>query len=147
MQTKNVPIGELYDLRAVRVLVDDVPACYAALGVVHALWLPVPSEFDDYIARPKRNDYRSLHTAVIGPEGKTLEVQIRTHEMHAQAELGVAAHWSYKEGRAASERRTPRWTSASRGCASCSRAGDGRRRSERCCANSTPSWSRTASTC
>jgi len=97
MQKKDVPIGELYDLRAVRVLVDDVPACYAALGVAHALWTPVPSEFDDYIARPKHNDYRSLHTAVIGPEGKTLEVQIRTHDMHAQAELGVAAHWRYKE--------------------------------------------------
>jgi GTP pyrophosphokinase len=97
MQKKNVPIGELYDLRAVRVLVDDVPACYAALGVVHALWAPVPGEFDDYIARPKHNDYRSLHTAVIGPEGKTLEVQIRSHEMHEQAELGVAAHWRYKE--------------------------------------------------
>ena len=104
MQKKNVPIGELYDLRAVRVLVDDVPACYAALGVVHALWAPVPSEFDDYIARPKRNDYRSLHTAVIGPEGKTLEVQIRTFEMHAQAELGVAAHWRYKEGRGVEHR-------------------------------------------
>jgi GTP pyrophosphokinase len=101
MQKKNLPFGELYDLRAVRVLVDDVSACYAALGVVHALWAPIPSEFDDYIARPKRNDYRSLHTAVIGPEGKTLEVQIRTHEMHAQAELGVAAHWRYKEGRSA----------------------------------------------
>jgi GTP pyrophosphokinase len=101
MQKKGVPIGELYDLRAVRVMVKDVPACYAALGVVHALWVPIPSEFDDYIARPKRNDYRSLHTAVVGPEGKTLEVQIRTHEMHAQAELGVAAHWRYKEGRAA----------------------------------------------
>lgn len=98
MQRKDVPIGELYDLRAVRVLVDDVAACYAALGVVHATWVPIPSEFDDYIARPKRNDYRSLHTAVIGPEGKTLEVQIRTHEMHRQAELGVAAHWKYKEG-------------------------------------------------
>ncbi len=97
MQKKNVPIGELYDLRAVRVLVDDVGACYATLGVVHALWTPVPGEFDDYIARPKHNDYRSLHTAVVGPEGKTLEVQIRTHEMHAQAELGVAAHWRYKE--------------------------------------------------
>jgi GTP pyrophosphokinase len=101
MQKKGVPIGELHDLRAVRVMVKDVPACYAALGVVHALWVPIPSEFDDYIARPKRNDYRSLHTAVVGPEGKTLEVQIRTHDMHAQAELGVAAHWRYKEGRSA----------------------------------------------
>jgi GTP pyrophosphokinase len=108
MRKKDVPIGELYDLRAVRVLVDDVAACYAALGVVHALWAPVPGEFDDYIARPKNNDYRSLHTAVVGPEGKTLEVQIRTHQMHAQAELGVAAHWRYKEhayeGRAGSRR-------------------------------------------
>src|SRR5690606_35394605 len=98
MQRKGVPIGELYDLRAVRVLVDDVAACYGALGVVHAAWAPISSEFDDYIARPKRNDYRSLHTAVVGPEGKTLEVQIRTVEMHRQAELGVAAHWKYKEG-------------------------------------------------
>src|SRR5262249_41103582 len=97
MQRKDVPIGELYDLRAVRVLVGDLGACYAALGVVHAQWTPIPSEFDDYIARPKRNDYRSLHTAVVGPEGKTLEVQIRTVEMHRQAELGVAAHWKYKE--------------------------------------------------
>ena len=97
MRKKDVPIGELYDLRAVRVLVDDLPACYAALGVVHAQWVPVPGEFDDYIARPKNNDYRSLHTAVVGPEGKTLEVQIRTREMHEQAELGVAAHWRYKE--------------------------------------------------
>ncbi|MGY1410064.1 RelA/SpoT family protein [Luteimonas sp. A611] len=97
MRKKDVPIGELYDLRAVRVLVDDIPACYAALGVAHALWAPVPGEFDDYIARPKHNDYRSLHTAVVGPEGKTLEVQIRTREMHEQAELGVAAHWRYKE--------------------------------------------------
>jgi len=97
MRRKDVPISELYDLRAVRVLVDDVAACYAALGVVHSTWVPIPSEFDDYIARPKRNDYRSLHTAVIGPEGKTLEVQIRTFDMHRQAELGVAAHWKYKE--------------------------------------------------
>ncbi len=99
MQKKQVAMEELYDLRAVRVAVDDVAPCYAALGVVHALWLPVPSEFDDYIARPKANEYRSLHTAVVGPEGRTLEVQIRTHEMHAQAELGVAAHWRYKEGK------------------------------------------------
>ncbi len=98
MQKKDLPIGELYDLRALRVQVQDVAACYAALGIVHALWVPIPSEFDDYIARPKSNDYRSLHTAVVGPGGKTLEVQIRTHEMHAQAELGVAAHWRYKEG-------------------------------------------------
>ncbi|TWI14103.1 RelA/SpoT family protein [Aerolutibacter ruishenii] len=97
MKRKDVPIGEIYDLRAVRVLVDDLAACYAALGVVHATWTPIPSEFDDYIARPKSNDYRSLHTAVIGPEGKTLEVQIRTFDMHRQAELGVAAHWKYKE--------------------------------------------------
>lgn len=101
MRRKAVGIDELYDLRALRVLVDDVPACYAALGLVHAQWLPIPSEFDDYIARPKSNGYRSLHTAVIGPEGKTLEVQIRTREMHAQADLGVAAHWRYKEGSSA----------------------------------------------
>ena len=98
MQRKGAPIGELYDLRALRVLVDDVADCYAALGVVHALWTPIPSEFDDYIARPKPNGYRSLHTAVVGPEHKALEVQIRTRQMHAQAELGVAAHWRYKEG-------------------------------------------------
>jgi len=98
MQKKQLAFDQLYDVRALRVMVDDVAACYAALGVVHALWAPVPSEFDDYIARPKANDYRSLHTAVVGPEGRTVEVQIRTHEMHAQAELGVAAHWKYKEG-------------------------------------------------
>jgi GTP pyrophosphokinase len=98
MQRKEVDFSELYDVRAVRVLVPDVPGCYAALGAVHALWTPIPKEFDDYIAKPKGNDYRSLHTAVIGPEGKALEVQIRTHQMHEHAELGVAAHWRYKEG-------------------------------------------------
>ena len=98
MQRKGVPFSELYDIRAIRVLVDDVTACYGALGVVHGLWSPVPAEFDDYIANPKGNHYRSLHTAVLGPEGKALEVQIRTHEMHRHAELGVAAHWRYKEG-------------------------------------------------
>ena len=102
MQRKNVPFGELYDIRAIRVLVADLADCYAALGVVHQLWTPVPSEFDDYIAKPKGNDYRSLHTAVIGPEGQTLEVQIRTREMHEHAELGVAAHWRYKEGKGGS---------------------------------------------
>ena len=104
MQKKRLAFEQLYDLRAVRVMVEDVAACYATLGVVHALWTPIPSEFDDYIARPKANDYRSLHTAVIGPEGRTVEVQIRTHQMHAQAELGVAAHWKYKEGGKGAER-------------------------------------------
>jgi GTP pyrophosphokinase len=98
MQRKGGEFSTLYDIRALRVLVSDVAACYAALGVVHTLWPPLPSEFDDYIARPKGNQYQSLHTAVVGPEGKTLEVQIRSHEMHAHAERGVAAHWRYKEG-------------------------------------------------
>jgi GTP pyrophosphokinase len=98
MQRKGLEFSDLYDIRAVRVLVDDVPACYAALGVVHGLYMHVPHEFDDYIARPKGNGYRSLHTAVVGPQGKTLEVQIRTREMHHANELGVAAHWRYKEG-------------------------------------------------
>jgi GTP pyrophosphokinase len=98
MQRKNLPFSELYDIRAIRVQVADIPACYAALGVAHQLWTPIPAEFDDYIAQPKGNDYRSLHTAVVGPEGQTLEVQIRTREMHEHAELGVAAHWRYKEG-------------------------------------------------
>jgi GTP pyrophosphokinase len=98
MQRKDRGLDSLYDIRALRVLVDDVANCYAALGVVHNLWPYLPGEFDDYIANPKDNDYRSLHTAVIGPDGKTLEVQIRTQDMHHQAELGVAAHWRYKEG-------------------------------------------------
>jgi GTP pyrophosphokinase len=98
MQRKGGEFANLYDIRALRVLVNDVAACYAALGVVHTLWPPLPNEFDDYIARPKGNQYQSLHTAVIGPEGKTLEVQIRSHDMHTHAEAGVAAHWRYKEG-------------------------------------------------
>ncbi|MDH3805996.1 MAG: HD domain-containing protein, partial [Gammaproteobacteria bacterium] len=98
MQRKDRGLESLYDIRAVRVLVDDVKDCYAALGTVHNLWSYLPGEFDDYIANPKDNDYQSLHTAVIGPEGKTVEVQIRSHDMHRQAELGVAAHWRYKEG-------------------------------------------------
>ena len=97
MQGKNLDFSELYDVRALRVLVDSVKDCYTALGVVHNLWTPIPKEFDDYISRPKGNDYRSLHTAVVGPDGRALEVQIRTHEMHRHAELGVAAHWRYKE--------------------------------------------------
>ena len=98
MQRKDRALESLYDIRAVRLLVDDIKDCYAALGVVHNRWPYLPGEFDDYIANPKDNDYRSLHTAVIGPDGKTVEVQIRTHDMHRQAELGVAAHWRYKEG-------------------------------------------------
>jgi GTP pyrophosphokinase len=98
MQRKHLGFHELYDIRAVRILVTQVRDCYAALGIVHSLWKHIPKEFDDYIATPKENGYRSLHTAVIGPEGKALEVQIRTDNMHEEAELGVCAHWVYKEG-------------------------------------------------
>ncbi|WP_455385459.1 GTP diphosphokinase [Acidihalobacter prosperus] len=98
MRRKHLALEDLYDLRAVRVLVDKVSTCYAVLGVVHALWPHIPKEFDDYIANPKENGYQSLHTAVIGPGGKAVEVQIRTRDMHAFAEQGVAAHWRYKEG-------------------------------------------------
>ena len=98
MLSKAIDFEALYDVRAVRVLVDDVKDCYAVLGIVHSLWSPLPREFDDYIAKPKANHYRSLHTAVVGPEGKSVEVQIRTHDMHQHSELGVAAHWRYKEG-------------------------------------------------
>jgi GTP pyrophosphokinase len=103
MRTKGLDFSELYDVRALRVIVDSARDCYAALGVVHDLWQPIPKEFDDYISRPKGNDYQSLHTAVIGPAGRTLEVQIRTAEMHRHAEFGVAAHWRYKEAGAATK--------------------------------------------
>ncbi|SMC22198.1 GTP pyrophosphokinase [Andreprevotia lacus DSM 23236] len=98
MQKKKLDFSELYDIRAVRVLVPELKDCYTVLGIVHNLWQPIPGEFDDYIAHPKGNNYRSLHTAVIGPDDKAVEVQIRTFEMHEHAELGVAAHWRYKEG-------------------------------------------------
>ena len=107
MQRKGAEFSELYDVRALRLLVADVAACYAALGVVHTLWPYIPGEFDDYIANPKGNQYQSLHTAVVGPDGKTLEVQIRSHDMHRHAELGVAAHWRYKENTAGSVSLTP----------------------------------------
>jgi GTP pyrophosphokinase len=98
MQRKGLAIDDLYDLNALRVLVGDIPTCYAALGVVHGLWRHIPREFDDYIATPKDNSYRSLHTAVLGPAARPLEIQIRTGDMHRHAEFGVASHWRYKEG-------------------------------------------------
>ncbi len=98
MQRKGRDFQQIFDVRAVRVQVESIRDCYAALGIVHTLFTHIPGEFDDYIATPKENNYRSIHTAVIGPDGKTVEVQIRTHAMHQQSELGVAAHWRYKEG-------------------------------------------------
>ena len=103
MRGKSLDFSEVYDVRALRVIVPEVKDCYSALGVVHNLWQPIPKEFDDYISRPKGNLYQSLHTAVMGPRGRTLEVQIRTEEMHRQAEYGVAAHWQYKEKAKASK--------------------------------------------
>jgi GTP pyrophosphokinase len=98
MERKRVPFEEIYDVRAVRIVVSDKPTCYQVLGIIHSLWRPIPGEFDDYIAAPKDNFYQSLHTAVLDHDGKTLEVQIRTPDMHEHAEYGVAAHWRYKEG-------------------------------------------------
>jgi GTP pyrophosphokinase len=98
MRGKSLDFSELYDVRAFRVIVDDVKTCYAVLGIVHNIWTPLPNEFDDYISRPKQNGYQSLHTVVVAEDGRALEVQIRTHDMHHFAEYGVAAHWRYKEG-------------------------------------------------
>jgi len=98
MQRKDIDYHQVYDTRGVRVLVDTIPDCYTVLGIVHSLWRHIPGEFDDYIATPKQNNYQSIHTAVFGPEGKVVEIQIRTHKMHQDNELGVAAHWRYKEG-------------------------------------------------
>lgn len=99
MARKGVQFDQVYDVRAVRVIVETLPQCYQALGIVHTMWRPIPGEFDDYVADPKENFYQSLHTAVRDAQGKTLEVQIRTREMHERAEYGIAAHWRYKEGR------------------------------------------------
>lgn len=98
MQAKNIPIEEVYDVRAVRIIVNSLADCYAALGVIHTTWQHLPGEFDDYIAVPKENGYQSIHTAVSADDGNTLEVQIRTRQMHEDAELGVCAHWAYKSG-------------------------------------------------
>ena len=98
MRRKGIPFSEVYDVRAVRILVGHADDCYKVLGVVHNLWRNIPNEFDDYIANPKENGYQSLHTAVIGPEGKVLEIQIRTQDMHDEAEFGVCSHWQYKDG-------------------------------------------------
>ena len=98
MQKKDKAFDMVRDVRAVRLIVPDVPSCYAALGVIHTTWRPIPGEFDDYIAAPKDNFYQSLHTAVFYDDKRPLEVQIRTHEMHLNAEYGIAAHWQYKEG-------------------------------------------------
>lgn len=97
MRGKSIDFSELYDVRAFRVIVDDVKDCYTVLGIIHNIWVPIPKEFDDYISRPKQNGYQSLHTVVVAEDGRPLEVQIRTREMHHFAEYGVAAHWRYKE--------------------------------------------------
>ena len=146
MQRKQLAFEQLFDVRAVRVVVASVPDCYAALGVVHGLWPYIPGEFDDYIATPKDNFYRSIHTAVIGPQGKSVEVQIRTREMHEHAELGVAAHWTLQGRRPA--RRAVR--AQDRVGAAASRAAGRAPRGETPSATSSsacaPSCSRTAST-
>lgn len=106
MQKKQLAFDELFDVRAVRIVAERLQDCYAALGIVHTHYRHLPDEFDDYVANPKPNGYQSIHTVVLGPGGKTIEIQIRTKQMHEDAELGVAAHWKYKEGTASGAARS-----------------------------------------
>ena len=115
MQKKQLAFDQLYDIRAVRIVTEKVQDCYAVLGIVHTSWQHLPKEFDDYIATPKQNGYQSIHTVVLGPQGRPIEIQIRTRQMHDDAELGVAAHWRYKEGGPGRHAKA-RWMKKSAGC-------------------------------